>query len=129
MRIGILGRAGLSAGAPADGAVQRLGTELARRCWGMVLGVPGPVAFDALGPEVDVVEVLPRGAEPGTGATDRRAVEGSGARLEAVRLLSDAVVILPGGIDVLADLLALLSEQALGLSDKPCGVLDPTGLL
>ncbi|MGH3805081.1 MAG: LOG family protein [Pseudonocardiaceae bacterium] len=124
MRIGILG--GLSTGAPLDGAVQRLGTELARRRWGMVLGVPGSVA---LGSEVDVVEVLPRGAEPGTGATDQRSVEGPGARLQAVRLLSDAVVVLPGGIDVLADLLALLSEQALGLSDKPCGVLDPTGLL
>ncbi|MGH3774448.1 MAG: LOG family protein [Pseudonocardiaceae bacterium] len=129
MRIGILGGPELSAGAPLDGAVKRLGTELARRHWGMVLGVPGPVASDTLDPEVDVVEVLPRGAEPGTGAADWRAVEGPGARLEAVRLLSDAVVVLPGGIDVLADLLALLSEQALGLSDKPCGVLDPTGLL
>jgi len=29
----------------------------------------------------------------------------------------------------LADLLTLLTEQALGLSDKPCGVLDPAGLL
>jgi Possible lysine decarboxylase len=57
------------------------------------------------------------------------AVDGSVGRLETVRLLSDAVVVLPGGIDVLADLLALLTEQALGLSDKPCGVLDPDGLL
>ncbi|MGH3887195.1 MAG: LOG family protein [Pseudonocardiaceae bacterium] len=129
MRIGILGGPGLFPGAPSDGAVQRLGTELARRCWGMVLGVSGSFTFDATGSGVDVVEVLPRGAEPGTGATDRRAVEGPGERLQAVRLLSDAVVVLPGGIDVLADLLALLSEQALGLSDKPCGVLDPTGLL
>ena len=129
VRIGILGGPGLSAGAPLDGAVQRLGTELARRCWGMVLGVPGSVAFDAIESGVDVVEVLARGAEPGTKATDLRAVDGRAARLEVVRLLSDAVVVLPGGIDVLADLLALLSEQALGLSDKPCGVLDPTGLL
>ncbi|PZS21782.1 MAG: hypothetical protein DLM60_05535 [Pseudonocardiales bacterium] len=49
--------------------------------------------------------------------------------MAAVRLLSDAVVVLPGGIDVLADLLTLLTEQALGLSDKPFGVLDPAGLL
>ncbi|MDQ4011697.1 MAG: LOG family protein [Actinomycetota bacterium] len=128
MRIGILGGPGLSAGAPLDGAVQRLGTELARRCWGMVLGVPGSLTFDAIEPGVDVVEVLARGAEPGTKATDLRAVDGPAARLEVVRLLSDAVVVLPGGIDVLAVLLALLTEQALGLSDKPCGVLDPTGL-
>lgn len=129
MRIGILGGPGPSPGASLDGAVKRLGTELARRGWGMVLGVPGPVGFDTIGSGVDVVEVVPRGAEPGTGAADLRAVDGPGARLELVRLLSDAVVVLPGGVDVLADLLALLTEQALGLSDKPCGVLDPTGLL
>ncbi len=95
----------------------------------MVLGVPGSLTFDATGTGVDLIEVLARGAEPGTKATDLRAVDGPAARLEVVRLLSDAVVVLPGGIDVLADLLALLTEQALGLSDKPCGVLDPTGLL
>lgn len=87
------------------------------------------MAFDTIGPGADVVEVFPRGAEPGTCAGDRRAVDGPAARMGAVRLLSDAVVILPGGIDVLADLLTLLTEQALGLSDKPCGVLDPAGLL
>jgi len=124
VRIGILGGA-----APFDGAVRQLGTELGRRCWGLVLGVAGPVPFDTIGPESDVVEVLPRGAEPGTRAADRRAVDGPVGRMDAVRLLSDAVVVLPGGIDVLADLLTLLTEQALGLSDKPCGVLDPTGLL
>jgi len=129
VRIGILGGPGLSPGAPLDGAVQRLGTELARRCWGIVLGVPRPVGFDTLGSGVDVVEVVPRGAEPDTVAADLRAVDGPSARLEVIRLLSDAVVVLPGGIDVLADLLALLTEQALGLSDKPCGVLDPAGLL
>lgn len=87
------------------------------------------MAFDTIGPGSDVVEVFPRGAEPGTCAADRRAVAGSVGRMNAVRLLSDAVVVLPGGIDVLADLLTLLTEQALGLSDKPCGVLDPAGLL
>ncbi len=94
-----------------------------------MLGVAGPVPFDTIGPESDVVEVVPRGALPGTRAADRRAVDGPVGRMDAVRLLSDAVVVLPGGIDVLADLLTLLTEQALGLSDKPCGVLDPTGLL
>ncbi len=129
MRIGILGGPGLSTSALLDGAVQRLGTELARRCWGMVLGVSGPVGFDTVESGADVVEVVARGAEAGTGAADRRAVDGPVARLEVVRLLSDAIVVLPGGINVLADLLALLTEQALGLSDKPCGVLDPHGLL
>ncbi len=124
MRIGILGGA-----ASVDGVVRQLETELGRRCWGLVLGVAGPVAFDTGGPGSDVVEVIPRGAEPGTRATDRRAVDGPVGRMDAVRLLSDAVVVLPGGIDVLADLLTLLTEQALGLSDKPCGVLDPAGLL
>ncbi|HEX2291200.1 MAG TPA: hypothetical protein VHH53_13625, partial [Pseudonocardiaceae bacterium] len=66
MRIGILGGPGLSADVPLDGAVQRLVSDLARRCWGMVLGVPGSVTFDAVESGVDVVEVLARGAEPGT---------------------------------------------------------------
>ena len=87
------------------------------------------MAFDTAGPGSDVVEVLPRGAEAGTRAADRRAVDRPVDRLAAVRLLSDAVVVLPGGIDVLADLLTLLTEQALGLNDKPFGVLDPAGLL
>ncbi|MBV8541390.1 MAG: LOG family protein [Pseudonocardiales bacterium] len=129
MRIGILGGLGWCPGASFDDALQGLGAELGRRRWDMVLGVPGPVALDTIGPGVDVVEVLPRGAEPGSCATDRRAVDGPVARMDVVRLLSDAVVMIPGGIEVLADLLALLTEQALGLSAKPCGVLDPDDLL
>jgi len=129
VRIGVIGGAGSGPGAPLDDAVRRLGKELDRRRWGMVLGVPAPVAFDTIGPGADVVEVVPRGAEPVTAALDRRMVDGAVGRLAAVRLLSDAVVLLPSGVDVLADLLALLAEQALGFSDKPCGVLDPEGLL
>jgi hypothetical protein len=75
------------------------------------------------------VEVFAPGSEPVSCAADRRAVDGPVERLELVRLLSDAVVVLPGGVDVLADLLTLLTEQALGLGDKPCGVLDIAGLL
>jgi hypothetical protein len=95
----------------------------------MVLGMRAPVALHPVEPGADVVEVFPRGTEPVRCATDRRAVAGPVERLELVRLLSDAVVVLPGGVDVLADLLALLTEQALGLGDKPCGVLDLAGLL
>jgi hypothetical protein len=127
--IGVMGGPWSGSGAPLDDAVRRLGKELDRRRWGMVLGVPAPVAFDTIGPGADVVEVLPRGAEPVTSALDRRTVDGAAGRLDAVRVLSDAVVMLPSGVDVLADLLALLAEQALGLNDKPCGALDPEGLL
>ena len=95
----------------------------------MVLGMLVPVPPNALEPGSDVVEVFPRGSEPVSCAADRRAADGPVERLELVRLLSDAVVVLPGGVDVLADLLALLTEQALGLDDKPCGVLDLAGLL
>jgi hypothetical protein len=63
----------------------------------MVLGVPGPVGFDTLGSGVDVVEVVPRGAEPATGATDLRAVDGPGARLEMTLLPSPSGLCLPGG--------------------------------
>ncbi|MGH3767985.1 MAG: LOG family protein [Pseudonocardiaceae bacterium] len=113
---------------PLDETLRRLGKEVDRRCWGMVLWIPVPVHSATIEPGADVVEVFPRGAEPATSAIDRRAVDGP-ERLDMVRLLSDAVVVLPGGVDILADLLVLLTEQALGLSDKPCGVLDPAGLL
>jgi hypothetical protein len=126
--IGVVG-AGPSGGAPLDEALRRLGKELDRRCWGMVLGMRVPVPPNALEPGADVVEVFPRGTEPVSGAADRRAVDGPVERLEVMRLLSDAIVVLPGGVDVLADLLALLTEQALGLGDKPCAVLDLAGLL
>lgn len=129
MRIGILGGPEFAAEPPLARAVRGLGAEIGRRCWTMVLGVPGPVAADAVVRGLDIVEVLPRGAEPLTCATDRRVVSGPRTRMDAVRLLSDAVVVLPGGVEVLADLLRLLTEEALGLAGKPCGVLDPTGLL
>lgn len=53
VRIGILGGPGLSPDTPLDGAVQLLGTELARRGWDMVLGIPGQVALDTNGAGVD----------------------------------------------------------------------------
>lgn len=128
MRIGILG--GPECPDPLLArTVRRLGVELGRRSWAAVLGVPGPVAADAEAPGLELIEVLPRGGEPRTAATDLRVVADPCARLATVRLLSDAVVMLPGGVDVLAELLGLLGEQALGLGDKPCGVLDPAGLL
>jgi hypothetical protein len=63
----------------------------------MVLGMRAPVALHPVEPGADVVEVFPRGTEPVRCATDRRAVAGPVERLELVRLLSDAVVVLPGG--------------------------------
>jgi hypothetical protein len=124
-----VGGPGPSRGVLLDEALRRLGKELDRRCWGMALWIPVPVPPDTFEPGADVVEVFPRGTEPNTGAVDRRVVDGPVERLELVRLLSDALVVLPGGVDVLADLLAVLAEQALGLNDKPCGVLDLAGLL
>jgi predicted Rossmann-fold nucleotide-binding protein len=129
VRIGIVGGPGPCPRAAFHEAVRRLGKELTRRCWGVVIGVAEPLPLDAVGPGVEIVEVIPWGADPGSDVADRRTVEDHPARIDAVRLLSDALVVLPGGIDVLADLLALHTEQVLGLTGKPCGVLDPTGLL
>jgi hypothetical protein len=114
---------------PLDEILRRVGKELDRRCWGMVLGIPVPVPPTTLEPGADVVEVSPRGTELVGCAADRREVDGPVERLALVRLLSDALVVLPGGVDVLADLLDLLTEHALGLGDKPFGVLDLAGLL
>jgi hypothetical protein len=87
MRIGVLGGPGPCAGAPLEEALRRLAKEIDRRCWGMVLRIPGVVAFDTIGPEAEIVEVVPRDAEPATGVLDRRAVDGHLGRRDTVRLL------------------------------------------
>lgn len=95
-------------------------------------GVPGPVGAQfgctAMAGGVEPVEVLPRGAEPML-RSERRRADGVAARTATVELLSDAVLVLPGGIDVLAMLLDLLTRRALEIGRKPCAVLDPGGLL
>lgn len=133
VRIGVLG----GPGGPADPALfqaaRAWGAELGRRCWGLVDGTVGPVgaelARSAALAGVDVVAVLARGAEPADPRADCRRVADPSARTAAVRLLSDAVVVLPGGVDTLVPLLDLLTEHALELAGKPCGVLDPDGVL
>jgi hypothetical protein len=79
----------------------------------MVLGIPGPSHSMPSGP-VPTLGRCYRGAPnrvlvPPTGGR----WTGPVGRMDPVRLLSDAVVVLPGGIGVLADLLALLAEQTL----------------
>ena len=133
MRIGVLG----GPGGPADPALSKAarawGVELGRRCWGLVDGTTGPVgaelARSAVLAGVDIVAVLARGAEPTEPASDCRRVTDHAARTATVRLLSDAVVVLPGGVDTLVPLLDLLTDHALELADKPCGVLDPGSVL
>ncbi|MPZ66520.1 MAG: hypothetical protein GEU83_13750 [Pseudonocardiaceae bacterium] len=108
-----------------------LGAELGRRCWGLVTGLPGPAGADLAGTAVlggvEPIEVLPRGAEAQP-SCEPRWVGSPGERTSLVHQLSDAVLVLPGGVDVVAVLLDLLSGQALELGSKPCAVLDPTGL-
>ncbi len=133
VRIGVLG----GPCGPADPALSRAarawGAELGRRCWGLVDGTTGPVgaelARSAALAGVDVIVVLARGAEPVDPGADCRRVADHSARTAAVRLLSDAVVVLPGGVDTLVPLLDLLTEHALELAGKPYGVLDPAGVL
>lgn len=132
MRIGVLGEPSGDAGPALTRAVRMLGAELGRRCWGLVSGAPGPVRVDlastAVVGGVEPIEVLPGGAEAQPSCEPRR-VGSPGERASLVHQLSDAVLVLPGGVDVVAVLLDLLSRQALELGSKPCAVLDPTGLL
>ncbi len=132
MRIGVLGGSSGMTGRALPGAVRGLGAELGRRGWGLVTGIPGPLGAElthaiAVG-GVEPIEVLPRGAEPQP-HSEPRWIDCPGDRASLVRRLSDAVLVLPGGLDVLAVLLDLLNQQALELGSKPCAVLDPDGLL
>lgn len=133
MRIGVLGGPGGPADPELSRAARALGSDVGRRCWGLVAGLPGPLGAEVLDAAalagVDVIEVLARGAEAAVPGSDRRRVAEPKARSAAVCALSDGIVVLPGGVDVLAVLFDVLTDHALGLAAKPCGVLDPRGVL
>lgn len=131
MRIGVIGGPNGDAGPELARAVRMLGGELGRRCWGLVIGTPGPVRVDLAATATvggaEPIEVIPRGFEAQPHCEPRR-VGDRAERTALVQLLSDGVLVLPGGVDVVAVLLDLLRHQALELDSKPCAVLDPTGL-
>jgi uncharacterized protein (TIGR00730 family) len=111
-------------------------TELAARGSDVVygggsLGLMGVLADAALAAGRQVTGVIPRfldDKEVGHhGVTDLRVVETMHERKMLMADLSDAFLVLPGGVGTLEEVVEMLSWSQLGLHRKPIGLLDVDG--
>jgi uncharacterized protein (TIGR00730 family) len=95
------------------------------------LGLMGVLADAALEAGGNVTGVIPRfldDREVGHhGVTDLRVVETMHERKMLMAELSDAFLVLPGGIGTLEEVVEMLSWSQLGLHRKPIGLLDVDG--
>ena len=130
--------AGAKAGAREayGSAARELGTEIARRGFGLVyggaaVGLMGDCADAALAAGGEVVGVLPRALSSREiahqGLTELRIVSSLHERKAVMSALSDLVVALPGGCGTLDELFEAITWAQLGLHEKPVGVLDAGG--
>jgi uncharacterized protein (TIGR00730 family) len=130
--------AGSAAGAQpayAEAAVA-LARALAARGEGVVygggsLGLMGALADAALEAGGEVIGVIPRfldDREVGhPGLTDLHVTENMHDRKMLMAELSDAFIVLPGGIGTLEEVVEMLSWSQLGLHRKPIGLVDTEG--
>lgn len=130
--------AGSSAGRSAayGEAAQELGRELAARGIGLVyggasVGLMGVVADAVLSEAGRVIGVLPEAlnhveiAHPGL--TELRLVDSMHERKMQMATLSDAFVVLPGGIGSLEEAFEVWTWSQLGIHSKPIGLLNVDG--
>ncbi len=61
------------------------------------------------------------------GVQDMRIVSGMSARKELIGQLSDAFIAMPGGYGTMDEFFEMLTQFQLGISDKPCGLLNANG--
>jgi uncharacterized protein (TIGR00730 family) len=115
---------------------RRIITEIVRRGGNIVygggsLGLMGVLADAALEAGGEVTGVIPRfldDREVGHhGVTDLRVVDTMHERKMLMADLSDAFLVLPGGIGTLEEIVEMLSWSQLGLHRKPMGLLDVNG--
>lgn len=110
-------------------AVGRAGIELVYG--GGRVGLMGVVADAALAVGGRVVGVVPRflvEREVAHQGLDRLVVvETMHERKAHMAGAVDAFIVLPGGFGTWEELFEVVAWRALGLHDKPCGVLDPGG--
>lgn len=117
-------------------AARDLSVELVRRRIGIVfggarIGLMGVLADSALAAGGDVVGVIPRWLG------DREIVHAQVSQLYLVddlserkrvmAQLSDAFLVLPGGVGTMDELFEMLTWNKLGLHHKPCGLLNVDG--
>ena len=130
--------AGSAAGAaPAyEDAARAAAGAIVRRGAGVVygggsVGLMGALADGALAAGGEVVGVIPRFLQEREvdhdGLSELHVVETMHERKMLMADLSDAFVVLPGGIGTLEELVEMLSWSQLGLHRKPIGLLDTGG--
>jgi uncharacterized protein (TIGR00730 family) len=123
-------------------AAQRLGQTLGESglravYGGGCTGLMGAFADAALRAGAEVIGVVPeqvlelerRLGLPVVhrGLTELRVVGSLAERKAAMAALADAFVALPGGVGTLEELLEAVTEGALGLHAKPCGIVNTAG--
>ncbi len=119
------------------GAARALGSELAVRGIELVYGggggdgLMGTVADAALEAGGRVTGVIPRmlveREQAHRGLSAMHVVESMHARKARMLELSDACVVLPGGLGTLDELFEVLSWAQLGLHERPCGMINVEG--
>ena len=117
-------------------AARALGTQIARRGYGLVYGggargLMGACADAALAGGGEVIGVLPRALFTREvvhqGLTELRDVSSLHERKAVMSALSDAIVALPGGCGTLDELFEAITWAQLGLHEKPIGLFDAGG--
>jgi len=117
-------------------AARELGVEVARRgaelvYGGGTIGLMGPLADGALAAGGRVVGVMPRALRDRERPHERlerlELVETSQERTRRMAELADALVALPGGFGVVAELFEAVTWRQTGLHAKPCAFLNTRG--
>ena len=117
-------------------AARQLGAELANREIGLVyggasVGLMGVVADAALEAGGSVIGVLPKALQDlevaHHGLTELRIVPSMHERKAQMADLSDAFIVMPGGIGTLEEAFEIWSWLLLGIHAKPIGLLNIAG--
>jgi uncharacterized protein (TIGR00730 family) len=98
---------------------------------GARVGIMGAVADAALAAGGEVVGVIPEALVSREvahrGLTELLVVDSMHTRKATMSALSDAFVVLPGGLGTLEELFEVWTWAQLGIHDKPIGLLDVAG--
>ena len=114
----------------------QLGYALADRGLGLIygggkVGLMGVIADAVLERGGEVIGVIPEDLVKKEVAhqrlTDLRVVGSMHERKALMASLADGFIALPGGFGTLDEFCEILTWAQLGLHEKPCAVLDPTG--
>jgi uncharacterized protein (TIGR00730 family) len=118
------------------GEASRLGRLLASEQITMVygggnIGLMGVIADAMLEAGGHVIGVIPEqllGKELAHhGVEDMRVVKGMSERKQLIFDLSEAFIAMPGGFGTMDEIFEMLTQFQLGISDKPCGLLNVNG--